>query len=158
MSHRVGSGIRVWESEFNWSLAKRDGSVFFVGLALVLRHGEAHLALANSPGETLQVAMINQQRNRLDSLEDLEPTIVRDLFGVSNKAVGAGARVIAWSEANADIPLDYEIDLSELGMCNVRATHTPVQTATPPCARLGYLRFCKKQRPSILSALKRSLR
>lgn len=106
---------RILESEFDWSLAKREGGIFLSALALVLVYGETRLALANSQEETLQVAMINLQRNRLDSLDNFEPEIVRDLFGVSQKAVDANAKVIAWSEANADIPLDYEDELVERG-------------------------------------------
>ena len=79
----AGTVNRIWESEFNWSLAKRDCSIFVVGMALVLLYGEARLAFANSQGETLQVAMINLQRNRLDRLDNFEPEIVRDLFAAS---------------------------------------------------------------------------
>lgn len=81
---------------------------------VVLAYGDTRPAFANSQTETLQVAMINLQRNRLDTLDNIEPKIVRDLFAASKKA-GANAKVIAWSEANADIPLDYEEDLVELG-------------------------------------------
>ncbi len=61
------------------------------------------------------MAMINLQRNRLDSLDNFDPKIVRELFAASKKAVSADAKVIAWSEANANIPLDYEDELVELG-------------------------------------------
>jgi apolipoprotein N-acyltransferase len=106
---------RIWESEFEWTLTKRDGAIFLGALLLVLVYGETRLAFANSQGETLQVAMINLQRNRLGSLDRFQPDIVRDLFAVSKKAVSADAKVIAWSEANVDIPLDYEDELVELG-------------------------------------------
>ena len=106
---------RIWESEFDWALIRREGSIFLGALILILVFGETRLAFANSHEETLHVAMINLQRNRLQSLDTFEPDIVRDLFGVSKKAVDAGAKVIAWSEANADVPLDYEDELVDLG-------------------------------------------
>ena len=106
---------RIWESGFDWTLAKRDGSIVLGTLILVLVYGDTRLAFANSQGDTLQVAMINLQRNRLESLDNFQPDIVRDLFAASQKAVGADAKLIAWSEANADIPLDYEDELIELG-------------------------------------------
>jgi len=106
---------RIWESEFDWALIRREGSIFLGALILVLVYGETRLAFANSHEETLQVAMINIQRNRLQSLDNFQPDIVEDLFSVSKKAVDADAQVIAWSEANVDVPLDYEDDLVELG-------------------------------------------
>ncbi len=111
----AGTVNRIWESGFNWTLAKRDGSLFLGALILVLAYGETRLAFAKDQEETLQVAMINLQRNRLKSLDGFQTDIVRELFAESKKTVGAGAKVIAWSEANVDIPLDYEDDLIELG-------------------------------------------
>jgi apolipoprotein N-acyltransferase len=96
-------------------LAKRKGGVFLGVLILTVVYGDTRLAFANSQPETLQVAMINLQRNRLKSLNNFEPKIVRELFAASKKAVEADAKVIAWSEANADIPLAYEDELVELG-------------------------------------------
>ncbi len=111
----AGTLNRIWESGFELTLAKREGGIFLGSLILVLVYGDARLAFAKSQGETLQVAMINLQRNRLDTLDNFEPEVVRDLFAMSKKALSAGAKVIAWSEANVDIPLDYEDDLVELG-------------------------------------------
>lgn len=111
----AGTLNRIWESGFDWTLAKREGGIFIGTLFLILVYGETRLAFANSQPETLQVAMINLQRNRLESLDDFQPDIVKDLFSVSQQAVAADAKVIAWAEANADIPLDYEDDLIELG-------------------------------------------
>jgi apolipoprotein N-acyltransferase len=111
----AGTLNRVWESGFAWTLAKKDGAIFLGALILVLLFGEFRLAFANSQHETLQVAMISLQRNRLKSLDNFEPEIVRQLFAASKKAADADANVIAWSEANADIPLDYEEELVSLG-------------------------------------------
>lgn len=111
----AGTLNRIWESGFEWTLAKREGGIFLGALILTVVYGDTRLAFANSQPENLQVAMINLQRNRLDSLDNFEPKIVRELFAASKKAVAADARVIAWSEANADIPLSYEDELVELG-------------------------------------------
>ena len=111
----TGTLNRIWEAEFEWTLVKREGGVFLGVLMLVLLYGDTRLAFANSHSKTLQVAMINLQRNRWDRLDNVEHEIVRELFAVSQQAADAGAKVIAWSEANADIPLDYEDDLIELG-------------------------------------------
>ena len=80
---------RIWESEFDWALIRREGSIFLGALILILVFGETRLAFANSHEETLHVAMVNLQRNRLQSLDTFEPDIVRDLFSVSKKAVDA---------------------------------------------------------------------
>lgn len=106
---------RIWESRFEWTLARKEGAIFLGVLFCVLVYGEARLAFSNSQGETLQVAMINVQRNRLESPRDFQSEVVRDLFAVSKKAVEADAKVIVWSEANVDIPLDYEGELVEIG-------------------------------------------
>jgi apolipoprotein N-acyltransferase len=113
----AGTVNRIWESEFDWTLAKRDGSIFLGALLLVLVYGETRLAIANSrgAGKTLQVAMINLQRNLLETQDNFEPEIVGELFAASKTSVGAGAEVIAWSEANADIPRAYEAELVERG-------------------------------------------
>ena len=111
----AGTLNRIWESGFEWTVAKREGGIFLGALILTVVYGDTRLAFANSQPETLQVAMINLQRNRLDSLDNFEPKIVRQLFAASKKAVEADAKVIAWSEANADIPLSYEDELVELG-------------------------------------------
>ncbi len=106
---------RIWESGFEWTLAKREGGIILGALILAVVFGEARLAFANSQPETVQVGMINLRRNRLDSLDNFDPKIVRELFAASKKAVDAGAKVIVWSEANADIPIAYEHELVELG-------------------------------------------
>ena len=111
----AGTLNRIWESGFEWTLAKREGGIFLGVLILILVYGETRLAFANSQPETLQVAMINLQRNPFGSLVDFQPDVVRDLFSVSQQAVEADAKVIAWAEASAFIPLDYEDDLVELG-------------------------------------------
>lgn len=111
----AGISNRIWESGFEWTLARRNGGVFFGVLLFTLVYGDTRLAFANSQPDTLPVAMINLQRNRLRSLDNFEPKIVRELFAASKKAVLADAKVIAWSEANADIPLSYEDDLVDLG-------------------------------------------
>jgi len=111
----AGSLNRIWESEFEWTLAKREGGIFLGTLIIILVYGDTRLAFANTKGETLQVAMINLQRNRIESLDDFQPDIVQDLFAASKKAVGADAKVIAWSEANVDVPRDYEDELVKLG-------------------------------------------
>ncbi len=96
-------------------MARREGGLLLGALILTVVDGETRLAFANSQSGTLQVAMINLQRNRLKSLDNFEPQIVGELFAASKKAVEADAKVIAWSEANADIPLAYEDELVELG-------------------------------------------
>lgn len=106
---------RIWESGFEWTLAKREGGIFLGVIILAVVYGDTRLALANSQPKTLQVAMINLQRNRLDSLDNFDPKIVRALFAASKKAVAADAKVIAWAEANAAIPLSYEDELIKLG-------------------------------------------
>ena len=111
----AGTANRIWESGFDWRLAKRDGSIFLGGLMLVLLYGETRLLFASSSDETMQVAMVNLRPNALDRLGDFDPDIVTELFDVSQKAVDADSKVIAWSEANVNIPLDYEDDLIELG-------------------------------------------
>ncbi len=111
----AGTVNRIWESGFDWCLVKRDGSIFLGTLLLVLLYGDIRLAYAGSHGETMQVAMVNLQPNALDRLDDFEPDIVRTLFAVSRKAVAADSKVVVWSEANVNIPLDYEDDLVELG-------------------------------------------
>jgi apolipoprotein N-acyltransferase len=111
----AGTLNRIWESGFQWPLARREGGIFLGVLLFALVCGDARLALANSQPETLRVAMINLQRNRLHRLDNFEPQIVRDLFAMSQKAAAAGAKVIAWSEANADIPLAYESQLVKRG-------------------------------------------
>jgi len=111
----AGSFNRIWESGFEWALAKRIGGIFLGVLLLAVVFGDARLAFAKDQPETLQVAMINLQRNRLRSLDNFEPKIVRELFAASKKAAAAGAKVIAWAEANAAIPLSYEDELIRLG-------------------------------------------
>ncbi len=111
----AGTLNRIWESGFEWTLAKREGGIFLGVLLLAVIYGDTRLAFSNSQPEDLQVAMINPRRNRLDSLDNFEPKIVRELFALSKKAVQADAKVIAWSEANANVPLDYEDELLELG-------------------------------------------
>ncbi len=111
----AGTVNRMWESGFEWTLAKREGGIFLAAFLLTVVYGDTRLAFSNNQPETLQVAMINLQRNRLDSLDNFEPRIVRELFAASKKAVEADAKVIAWSEANADIPLSYENELVGLG-------------------------------------------
>lgn len=106
---------RIWESGFQWRLAKIEGFAFLGAMIAVLLYGECRLAFASSAGETMQVAMVNLRPNALDRLDDFETDIVRDLFAVSQKAVDADSKVIAWSEANVNIPADYETDLVELG-------------------------------------------
>ena len=111
----AGTLNRIWESGFEWTLAKREGGIFLSALILTVVYGDTRLAFAKSQPETLQVAMINLQRNRLDSLDNFDPEIVRELFAASKKAVAADAKVIAWAEANAAIPLSYENELIKLG-------------------------------------------
>ncbi len=111
----AGTMNRIWESGFEWTLAKRQGGIFLAVFILTLVYGDTRLVLANTQPEAVQVAMINIWRNRLKSLDNFEPRIVRQLFAASKKAVEAGAKVIAWSEANADIPLSYEEELIGLG-------------------------------------------
>ena len=106
---------RIWESGFEWRIARMDGSIFLGAMILVLLYGETRLAFASSVGETMQVALVNLRPNALDRLEDFETDIVMDLFAASQKAVDADSRVIAWSEANVNIPASYESDLIELG-------------------------------------------
>ena len=69
----TGTFNRIRESEFEWTLAKREGGTFLGVLILVLVYGGTRLAFANSHRETLPVAMINLQRNPLDSLNNFEP-------------------------------------------------------------------------------------
>lgn len=111
----AGTLNRIWESGFEWVTTKRQGGIFLGALVLTVVYGETRLAFANSQSESLQVAMINLRRNRLESLDNFDPKIVKELFATSKKAVDAGTKVIAWSEANADIPLSYEPELVELG-------------------------------------------
>lgn len=111
----AGALNRTWESGFEWTSARREGGPFLGALLLAVAYGETRLAFAAAPSESVQVAMINLQRNRLASPDGFEPRIVRELFAASTRAAGAGAKVIVWSEANADIPLAYEHELVELG-------------------------------------------
>ena len=106
---------RAWESGFDWRLSRREGSIFLGALMLFLLVGETRLALASHQNETIAVAMVNLRPNALDRLDQFGPSVVRDLFGASKKAVDADAKVIAWAEANVNIPSDYEDELVELG-------------------------------------------
>jgi apolipoprotein N-acyltransferase len=106
---------RIWESEFDWPSAKKEGSIFLGALLLILAYGETRLAFANSHEETLPVAMINAERNSFRNLNTFQLKDLEELFSLSRKAADAGAKVIAWAEVSAEVPFDSEDELVELG-------------------------------------------
>ncbi len=88
----AGTLNRIWESGFEWTLAKREGGIFLGVLMLVVLYGDTRLAFANSQSETLQVAMINLQRNRLDSLDNFDPENRQGTFCCEQEGSGCGCQ------------------------------------------------------------------
>jgi apolipoprotein N-acyltransferase len=97
----------VWERDFDWKAIKRGVLIYASILIVVMAYGGVRLAFSQSPDSTVRIASMTAVELIAEAGTPSEVILDR-YFDWTIREAQAGAKVIVWSEAAADIEKDSE--------------------------------------------------